>query len=43
MCGQNGEFVKDKQDGTMYYTELSNTLMHNFKDGIVLLVSTDIP
>jgi len=43
MCEQNGELMNEKQDGTMYYKELSNTLIHNFKDGIVLLVITDIP
>ena len=32
-----------KQDGTLHYTELSSTLIHNFKDGLVLLVRTDIP
>ena len=35
--------MNDKKDGTLHYTELSNTLRHNFKDGIVLLVSTDTP
>ena len=43
MCGQNAELMNDKRDGTLHYTELSNTLIRNFKDGIALFLSTDIP
>jgi len=43
MCGQNARLMNDNQDGSLHYMELSNTLIHNFNDGIVLLVSKDIP
>jgi hypothetical protein len=39
MCGKNAELMNNKQDGTLHYTELSNTLIHNFEDGIALLLS----
>jgi dihydroneopterin aldolase len=43
MCGQNARLMNDIQDGSLHYMELSNTLIHNLKEGIVLLVSKDIP
>jgi len=43
MYGQNAELMNDKQDGTLHYTKLSNTLTHNFKDGIVLVEVQTFP